>query len=228
VTFKARTETQRFLSEPYAPRQLDAIAARWNAKAIHWDQSLADPNCHLNEDGAYVRFIDQLEAVLRIKRSFCASTGVIDAGCATGLVLARAIPSFAWGVGIDISPKMIEVAQSKQIPHAKFFVGDCFNLSSICPKAGGVLSRGVLLSHYGQEQGKELLATARACLQDKGFIVWDFLNASARKAYQHAPQNKAYFEPDQVCAMAITAGFRAAKILGQPQRRVGILLAECD
>jgi predicted TPR repeat methyltransferase len=227
VTSKARTQRQKLLSNPYEHRRLDVIAARWNAKAKDWDQSLNDSNCHLNEDEAYGRFIDQLEAILRMKRSFCASRGVIDAGCATGLVLGKAISSFAWGVGVDISPKMIEVAQSKQIGHAKFFVGDCFKLSSICPKAGAILSRGVLLSHYGKEQGRELLGSARACLEDQGFILWDFLNAAARRAYQHAPENKAYFESDEICAMATGAGFRVAKVLGEPERRVRILLAEC-
>ena len=226
MTVKGRTQNQNLPSEPYAHRHLDAIAARWNAKAKDWERGVDDPNCHLNEDGAYVRFIDHLEAILRMKRNFCASRGVIDAGCATGLVLAKAIASFAWGVGVDISPNMIEVARSKQIAHAKFFVGDCFKLSSICPKAGAVFSRGVLLSHYGKEQGTELLGSARACLEEQGFILWDFLNAAARPASQHAPKNKAYFESDEVCAMATGAGFRVAKVLGEPERRAQILLAE--
>ena len=228
MTPKALKQNHNLLSEPYAHRHLETIAARWNAKAKEWEQNLNDPNCHLNEDGAYVRFIEQLEAILRLKRNFCATRGVIDAGCATGLVLAKAISSFAWGVGVDISPKMIEVARSKQIAHAKFFVGDCFKLSSISPKAGAILSRGVLLSHYGKEQGSELLGSARACLEDQGFILWDFLNAPARQSYQHAPENKAYFESDEVCAMATIAGFRTAKVIGESERRVQILLAESE
>jgi hypothetical protein len=65
VTPKALKQNQNLLSEPYAHRHLETIAARWDAKAKDWEQSLKDPTCHLNEDGAYVRFIEQLEAILR-------------------------------------------------------------------------------------------------------------------------------------------------------------------
>lgn len=212
---------------PYRGRELPAIAARWDAKAERWDRDLQDPACHLNEDRAYERFLEHLASVIEPRRGFCAHQGAIDAGCATGLVLARLIGAFAWGVGVDLSPKMIRRARAKQIPRAQFLVGDCFQLASLCPKAGAVFSRGVLLSHYGPEHALDLIAGFRAVLVDHGFALWDFLNQTGRAGSSHVPDQKAYFDGESVCELARKAGFASARVLGEPARRVGVVLAEC-
>ena len=212
--------------EIYETRRMPEIAARWNAKAAAWDNELEDRGCHLNEDRAYDRFLDEVVLVIQERHKFCATTGVIDAGCATGLVLAKVISWFAWGIGLDISPEMIRVAQAKRIAKARFLVGDTFNLSQNCPKAGAVVSRGVLLSHYGCQQGELLLKSALDRLVEGGFIFWDFLNQASRDKYEHVPENKIFFEADEVCAMALGAGFRKALVCGEQDRRVRMVLAE--
>lgn len=210
----------------YETRQLEKIAARWNAKAADWDRNLADPDCHLNEDQAYERFLAELTAIVQRRRRFCSGSGVIDAGCATGIVLARVIPLFAWGVGVDISPEMVDLAQRKQIVNARFVVGDCFNLEASCPKAGAVVSRGVILSHYGHDQAAALLRSARSVLCQGGFVLFDFLNEASRGQYKHLPQNKTYFSGAEVCHLAGEAGFRTTTVYGELERRVRVLLAE--
>lgn len=55
---------------------------------------------------------------------------VLDVGCGTGPVielLARKYPEKHF-VGLDITPAMIEIAQSKGLPNAEFVVGDAENL----------------------------------------------------------------------------------------------------
>lgn len=210
----------------YEQRKLPAIAARWDAKAATWDQELAKPACHLNADEGYSRFLRQTSKLLAERQDFCACQGVIDAGCGTGLVLAAVLPSFAWGVGVDISKEMIRAAESKRLHSARFLVGDCFHLASLCPRAGAVLSRGVLLSHYGHRQGEALLAAACEALARGGFLLFDFLNAEARRLFPHAPGNKTYFQAQEICGMARQAGFGRAVVLGEPERRVRLLLAE--
>ena len=58
---------------------------------------------------------------------------ILDIGCGTGTLLAKLKPAF--GVGIDISPKMIELARSKfpaeQYPNLEFLVGDIEDPSTI-------------------------------------------------------------------------------------------------
>ncbi|MGO8678973.1 MAG: class I SAM-dependent DNA methyltransferase [Limisphaerales bacterium] len=209
----------------YEGRRLTALAARWDAKASAWDRELQDPACHLNEDGAYARFLAQARRLIGQSREFCARQPMIDAGCGTGLVLAQIIGDFACGIGVDISPEMIRLARAKQIPQARFIVGDCFELAALCPKAGAVLSRGVLLSHYGVEQGEALLRAARASLVPGGFVAFDFLNQAARALHSHAPENKTWFTRAQACDLARRAGFETASALGGESRRVLLLVA---
>jgi SAM-dependent methyltransferase len=210
----------------YPRRRLKAIAARWDARADSWDLALEDPACHLNEDDGYRRFTRFVQRLIAQRPDFCAIHGIIDAGCGTGLVLGEVISTFAWGIGIDISPKMIGAARAKRLVKTKFLIGDCFDLPSLCPRAGAVLSRGVLLSHYGRKQGHAILRAARSALVPGGFLVFDFLNEAARTKYRHAPGNKTWFTGEEIQLMARHAGFSMVTILGTPKRRALLLLAE--
>jgi len=208
----------------YEGRRLSALAARWDAKAGTWERELQDPACHLNEDDAYGRFLAQARWLLGQARDFCARQGVIDAGCGTGLVLAEVIASFAWGLGVDISPAMIRLAEAKQINGARFIVGDCFDLPALCQKAGAVFSRGVLLSHYGRRHGQALLQAAHGALVPGGFAAFDFLNETARTRQAHAPTNKTWFSGAEAHLLAQGAGFATASVLGEAERRVLLLV----
>lgn len=214
------------MSDIYLERRLDAIAARWDARARGWDSELEDPACHLNEDAAYERFLVQARAAIAPRLEFCAKNGVIDAGCGTGLVLERTVTAFGWGIGVDLSPEMLRLARQKHLPRARFILGDCFRLAELCPRAGAVFSRGVLLSHYGLVQGEALLRAAKAALVPGGFILFDFLNAPAMDRYSHAAENKTYFTTPEIASLARRAGFRIAHVLGESQRRVLLLVAE--
>lgn len=219
-------EEQPGSAQLYQTRQLRAIAKRWDAKAERWDRELQDPLCHLNEDQAYDRFLGQLFLIIHQRAEFCHQHGAIDAGCATGLVLGSVLSSFAWGKGVDISPRMIHIARSKHISQAEFIIGDCFKLASLCPKAGAVLSRGVLISHYGHAHALDLLRSAHDILVDGGFVFLDFLNLAGRGKHRHVPENKTYFEPESVNELARKAGFRGVRTFAEADRRAGLLLAE--
>ncbi len=210
----------------YASRNLKSIAARWDARAKSWDQALEDPSCHLNEDDAYCRFIRVVQRLIAQRRRFCAPRGIIDAGCGTGLVLAKVISSFSWGIGVDISPKMVRAARAKRLPNARFVVGDCFDLPSLCPKAGVIMSRGVLLSHYGLDQGQAILRSSWAALAPGGFLVFDFLNEAARTKFKHTTENKTWFGRGEIRSMARRAGFSTVNILGKPNHRVLLLMGK--
>ncbi|HTL16783.1 MAG TPA: class I SAM-dependent methyltransferase [Patescibacteria group bacterium] len=209
----------------YTTRHLQAIAARWDAKAADWDRSLLDAECHLNEDNSYERFLTIALNAVKARRRFFSRQGVIDAGCATGLVMTQVIRYFAWGVGVDISPEMIKKAQGKNIPNTQFVVGDCFHLIESAQKAGAVFSRGVLLSHYGNEQALELLKSGREALVDRGLLICDFLNEAGRPRYKHSPPNKTYFSAEEVHQFGRAAGFTSVRIDGEKERRVQYLLA---
>jgi hypothetical protein len=121
---------------------------------------------------------------------------------------------------------MVRAARAKRLGNARFAVGDCFDLPSLCPEAGAVISRGVLLSHYGRKQGLAILRAARAALAPGSFLVFDFLNEAARTKYSHAPENKTWFTGEEIESMARRADLSAVKILGKPNRRVLLLMGE--
>lgn len=212
-------------SRLYEGRQVAAIAARWDARAAEWDSTLNQAECHLNEDAAYARFLRQVHRVIESRRAFCRRHGVIDAGCGTGLVLAEVLSSFAWGIGVDVSRQMLAMARRKRIPNARFLQGDCFRIAALCPKAGAVLSRGVLLSHYGRQHSEALLRAAKEALVPRGFLIFDFLNQAARSKFQHAPEEKAWFSAEEILAQAQRAGLGTARVLGGGSRRVLVLVA---
>lgn len=218
-------------SEPgdYQAMRLDAIRQRWDHKARRWDADLADSACHLNEDDAYDRFLRAAEAAISARAELCRQQTIVDLGCGTGLVLARFADRFSSGVGVDLSPRMIEVAANRKIPNVRWLVGDCFELDRHFGQAavGAVLSRGVLLSHYGVGLVAPFLGQIRQVLGEKGFVMLDFLNAEARGLYA-SPENKTYFRSEEMLGLARAARLGRPQIVGEPERRVLVLLAERD
>jgi SAM-dependent methyltransferase len=215
--------------EDYETMQLGLIRQRWDQKAERWDADLADEHFHLNEDGAYRRFLETADELVAARAPFCRGRLLVDVGCGTGLVLAHFVDRFAAGLGIDISPQMLAVAQRRQLPRTHFVEGNCFALTAHVTRAGAVFGRGVLLSHYGRQWAAVLLQQIRQVLEPEGgFAILDFLNATGRGEYPGNPENKTYYRPDEIELLGHQAGFRRVAILGQPERRVLSLLADCS
>jgi SAM-dependent methyltransferase len=213
--------------EDYDALRLEVIRNRWDQKADRWDADLADEHFHLNEDDAYHRFLDAADSVVAERAEFCRRQCLVDLACGTGLVLAHFLDRFAGGVGVDISPKMLALAARRRLPHTQLVEASCFELAKHVAGAGAVLSRGILLSHYGPRWMPLLLEQVCQSLSSEGgFAILDFLNAATRCQYACHPENKTYFHPQQIEAAARRAGFRRVRILGEPQRRVLAALLE--
>lgn len=213
--------------EDYAAMDFEAIRRRWDQKAERWDADLADEEFHLNEDDAYRRFLDTAAQVVAERAEFCCRRLLVDLACGTGLVLATLIGGFTEGLGIDLSERMIEKAARRQLPHVRYRVGNCFQLARYVSGAGAVVSRGVLLSHYGEGLAVALLQQiSQALAADGGFALVDFLNAAARDRYPGNPENKTYYVAEQVESLGRQAGFRRSGVLGEAERRVQVVLLE--
>ena len=213
--------------EDYDAMRLEAIRQRWDRKAQHWDEDLEDEHCHLHEDDAYRRFLAATDAVVAARAVFCRSQLLVDLACGTGLVLKHFIDRFAAGLGLDLSPQMLARAAEKQLPRTRWLAADGFALAAHVVHVGAVFSRGILLSHYGPRQAPVLLEQIRQSLRPSGgFAMLDFLNAATRQQYPSNPDNKTYYHAEQVQHLAVQAGFRCTSILGEPQRRILLLLAE--
>jgi SAM-dependent methyltransferase len=214
-------------TEDYDALRLQVIRERWDQKADRWDADLADQQCHLNQDDAYHRFIEAADAVVAARETFCRAGLLVDLACGTGLVLAHFVDRFGRALGVDISPRMLAAAAARRLPRVELLEASCFELAGRIAPAAAVLSRGILLSHYGQRWAAPLLGQVREVLApDGGFAVLDFLNVRMRHDYPANPDNKTYFAAEEVLSLAAEAGFRHSSILGEPDRRVLLLLME--
>ena len=213
-------------SEPaiYLKRDLGAVARRWDAKAARWDIDLENPKCHLNADGAYDSFLALARQLVSERPNFCASGMLVDLGCGTGLVLADLAPFFHRAVGVDISREMLRVAAAKAIPNAEWRLGDSFDQDWHPMRPAAVVSRGVLISHYGCELTQVLLKKLAHSFDAGGFALLDFLSAEAPSSQRAIAPNKTHYPPDWIADQARRSGFHDVVIEGNADDRVRYLV----
>lgn len=208
----------------YASRNIDAIARRWDSKASRWDSDLEIESCHLNDDDAYRRFIELGRCLLLDRQKLCSAGSLVDLGCGTGAVLAEFATHFDNCIGIDISQEMLHVAASKIIRNAKWCLDDVFRGDWSAQRHAAVLSRGILLSHYGDELARLLIAQTVKALAPGGFALFDFLSSEAPEATNILAPNKTYFCPDRLIDQARCLGSSGAVVAGNKTARIRYLI----
>jgi len=208
----------------YASRDIDAIARRWNSKAAQWDTDLENASCHLNDGDAYGGFIELGRLLVLDRQKLCSTGSLVDLGCGTGAVLAEFSTHFDNSIGIDISQDMLNVAASKNIRDAQWRLEDVFEGDWSGRRHAAVLSRGILLSHYGEELARLLIAQTIKALAQGGFALFDFLSREAPDATKILAPNKTYFCPHWLVDQAKRLGSSGAVAVGNPIARVRYLI----
>ena len=197
----------------YANLDIDYIRQRWDARAERWASDLGDPSCHLNRDNSYRLYLDAVLASLeRLSRPI--PGGVVDLGCGTGEMLCAVRDRFPWSTGIDISPRMLDLARDHLGPGSSFIKGNVFEADCIPHGCSAIISRGVLLSHYGAENGLRLLRILRGSILDAGILFLDALN----KDDPDLPPNKTGYGLVELSEMAVRSGFSRAELIAPPTR----------
>jgi SAM-dependent methyltransferase len=100
----------------------DEITAFWDRVASDWDIQVGDDgdqNRILNSDPVLWRFAGEVEGL-----------DVVDAGCGTGYLARKLEQRGAKVVGVDVSPKMIEIARERG-PGIDFRVDSCARLATV-------------------------------------------------------------------------------------------------
>lgn len=213
----------------YASRDIDTIARRWDSKATQWDSDLEDKSCHLNHGDAYRNFIELGWQFVLERHKLCSMGSLVDLGCGTGSVLSQFSNFFNKSIGIDISREMLHLAASKSIRNAEWRLDDVFEGSWSRVKHAAVLSRGILLSHYGNDLACLLIAQTIKALTPGGFALFDFLSVEAPEATKMLAPNKTYFCPHWLVNQAKCLGSSGAAVAGDPIARVRyLILKEAD
>jgi SAM-dependent methyltransferase len=208
----------------YASRDIDAIVRRWNSKAARWDSDLENATCHLNHDDAYRGFVELGKRLILDRHRLCSSGCLVDLGCGTGAVLTEFSTLFDKSIGIDISQEMLNVAVSKSIRNTEWRLDDVFEGGWSGRRHAAVLSRGILLSHYGDELARLLIAQTVKALAPGGFALFDFLSGEAPEATKILAPNKTYFCPHWLIDQAKHLGSSGAVVAGNPNARVRYLI----
>ncbi len=208
----------------YGSRDIVAIARRWDTKAARWDSDLADDACHLNNEGAYRRFLTLARRLVVERREVCAVGSLVDLGCGTGAVLANLSLHFQGCIGIDVSRDMLDVAAAKGIQNAEWRLGDVFEGAWGGRRHAAVVSRGILLSHYGDDLARQLLGHAVGALLPGGFALFDFLSKDAPEGTRMLAPNKSYFRPEWLIDQAKSLGSGNAIVAGSPVARIRYLI----
>ena len=97
-------------------------------------------------------------------------TDLLDAGCGTAPMLSLLTERFpdAHFTGIDLTPKMVEVAKAKNLPNTTLVCGDCENLP-FEEDAFDVIICSQSFHHYPNSEA--FLKSVRRCLRRSGRLI---------------------------------------------------------
>lgn len=97
-------------------------------------------------------------------------TDLLDAGCGTAPMLSLLTERFpdAHFTGIDLTPKMVEVAKAKNLPNTTLVCGDCENLP-FEEDAFDVIICSQSFHHYPNPEA--FLKSVRRCLRRNGRLI---------------------------------------------------------
>jgi len=140
---------------------------------------------------------------------------VLDLGCGPGHTTAY-LKSLGLSVtGVDLSPKMIEKA-SECFPHARFAVGDLFALPCESSSVAAILALYCIV-HLTADELQPAFAEMFRVLAAGGVLLLSFhVGSEVRRAENfldtYAVLDFRFFQPDQVRAALIDAGFESIDI----------------
>lgn len=204
----------------YENRFNEKIIERWNSKAQLWDKDLQDSKHHLNLDNAYENFIAISEEIILKDLEFAKKHKLLDLACGTGIVAENLVKYFKAGIGIDISNKMINEALNKNIDNVIFKQLDCFEVTKLSEEFGTIVSRGIILSHYGKKLTKVLLKNLKSVLAKDGFVILDFLNKEAENNFEYRVHDKEYYTRQEIEEICKSLGYSKINIYGIQNNRV--------
>ena len=197
-----KTDAARYLSHDWA-----YISNRWDNRASRWDADLSDADSHLNRDGSYMRFFTILDSIVG-KCKDTPSKTFIEIGCGTGVVLERYATRFKSLYGVDISRNMLAEAKKKKIPGALFVCDNAIEFLSRDITADFIVSRGILMSHFGKNNSRLFLKIAFDRLKPEGCVFLDMLNSDAKKI----PYGKVAYSNFEIFFMAKNVGFKVVNV----------------
>jgi len=152
----------------------------------------------------------------------CGFNHLLDVGCGTGPMielLSRKYPEKHY-TGLDLTPKMIEVANAKKLPNAQFIVGDSENLPFEDESFDAVICANSF-HHYPNPQKffdgvkRVLKHDGRLILRDyttNPIMLWMINHIELKLANLFGHGDVCIYPPAQIEAMCKTAGLEVVRL----------------
>ena len=163
---------------------------------------------------------------------------LLDVGCGTGLMielLARECPNLRC-TGLDLTPKMIEVARAKRLPNAEFLVGDSENLPFAAESFDAVICANSF-HHYPNPQkffdgaARVLRPGGRLILRDYTAakpVLWLMNHTEMPLANWIGHGDVRAYAPEEVRAFCGNAGLEVLALERQPKFRLHLAAVKRD
>ena len=158
---------------------------------------------------------------------------LLDVGCGTGPMIELLVKEFPDGnyTGIDLTPRMIEVAQAKKLPHTKFLVGDSENLP-FKENTFDVVICTNSFHHYPNPQAfldgvaRVLKDGGRLVLRDytsNKFMIWLMNHIEMPLAHLGGQGDVRIYSCEEVRKMCEEAGLKVEKLEMQKEFRMHLV-----
>lgn len=159
---------------PYIYEMIDTIKKYYDDLAPTYDRN--------RFENSYGKYIDQQERIfLKSILEKIAFKNTLDLGCGTGRFLEFA------NHGVDISPRMIEIAQSK-FPNTAIKEGSASNIPYSENYFDLIFSIHVIM-HLDLKTTKDFLAESHKKLTLNGKLIFDFPSKKRRKLINYKSEN---------------------------------------
>lgn len=201
----------------------EKVVENWDKEAEKWDENINNPNHYVNFENGYSRFLKFIDKEIpSVSESL--SKIALDSGCGTGVISKVLNKKGYTSVGVDLSPKMLELADRRKDVR-KYLLANSLDLPYGDNVFDIVCSRGVLISHVGKKYVDLFIKEHFRVLKNGGLCMFDFITHFDPSEIKKK-RAKASMTFNEVSEILVSYGFEVISRSGEDSNRVNAILCK--